>query len=135
MRKGLIGKLIVYALLLAGSVLFLVPLLWMISTALKPIDQTMNMPPQWLPYEQTIVRDGTPVAVLHAERIEQASTVVEFEDGTRAIVPPTAIEPGDTMYLRRSDADGKSADVPVYRYSRSPGRGSDPMVSRRLGGQ
>ena len=134
MRKGLIGKLIVYALLLAGSVLFLVPLLWMISTALKPIDQTMNMPPQWLPYEQTIVRDGTPVAVLHAERIEQASTVVEFEDGTRAIVPPTAIEPGDTMYLRRSDADGKSTDVPVTVIHEVPAAVANPWYRVDLAG-
>src|SRR5205823_1098511 len=35
--------------LIAGSLLFLFPLLWMLSTSLKPIEETMRMPPQWLP--------------------------------------------------------------------------------------
>ncbi|MFO7975910.1 MAG: carbohydrate ABC transporter permease [Candidatus Hydrogenedentota bacterium] len=41
--------LLIHALLLAGSALFLFPLVWMISTALKPIEQTMIMPPRWIP--------------------------------------------------------------------------------------
>jgi multiple sugar transport system permease protein len=39
----------VQAALLTGSVLFLFPLLWMISTSLKPIEETMRNPPVWLP--------------------------------------------------------------------------------------
>lgn len=39
----------IHAVLIAGSLLFLFPLVWMISTALKPIDQTMIMPPRWIP--------------------------------------------------------------------------------------
>jgi multiple sugar transport system permease protein len=35
--------------LIAGSVAFLLPLLWMLSTAVKPIEETMRMPPVWLP--------------------------------------------------------------------------------------
>ena len=34
-----------YHALLLGSITFLAPLLWMLSTGLKPIDQTMTMPP------------------------------------------------------------------------------------------
>ncbi len=41
--------LVIHAVLLAGSVLFLFPLVWMMSTALKPLEQTMIMPPQWFP--------------------------------------------------------------------------------------
>jgi len=41
--------LAIHAVLLAGSVLFLFPLVWMLSTALKPLDQTMIMPPRWFP--------------------------------------------------------------------------------------
>jgi multiple sugar transport system permease protein len=40
---------LVHALLVAGSTVFLFPMLWMISTSLKPIDQTMAFPPKWLP--------------------------------------------------------------------------------------
>ena len=59
----LIRRLPLHALLIGGALLFLIPLLWMISTALKPIEQTMTMPPQWLPYRYTAQMDGEPVAV------------------------------------------------------------------------
>ncbi|HDL77726.1 MAG TPA: carbohydrate ABC transporter permease, partial [Lentisphaerae bacterium] len=36
-----IGKALLYAVLLAGSAVFMLPLAWMVSTALKPIEQTM----------------------------------------------------------------------------------------------
>jgi len=36
-------------LLIAGSVVFVLPFLWMISTSLKKPDQVFVMPPQWLP--------------------------------------------------------------------------------------
>ncbi len=42
-------KNVIHLLLIAGSVIFVFPLLWMLSTALKPIDQTMVFPPQWIP--------------------------------------------------------------------------------------
>jgi multiple sugar transport system permease protein len=43
------ARLMVQALLIAGSIVFLFPLLWMISTSLKPIEETMAMPPRLLP--------------------------------------------------------------------------------------
>ncbi len=36
-------------LLILGSVLFMLPLIWMISTSLKPQDQLFLFPPQWIP--------------------------------------------------------------------------------------
>lgn len=42
--------LIVHTVLIAGSLLFLFPLFWMLSTSLKPLSQTMRMPPEWLPH-------------------------------------------------------------------------------------
>ncbi len=43
-------KAIIYLVLTAGSVLFLFPLLWMISTSLKPIELTMKLPIEWIPH-------------------------------------------------------------------------------------
>ena len=51
-------RLLIYAMLVLGSITFLVPLLWMISTGLKPIDQTMSMPPRWLPYRLYVQKNG-----------------------------------------------------------------------------
>ena len=39
-----------YLLLFAGSVIFLFPLVWLISTSLKEVNQTMILPPQWIPH-------------------------------------------------------------------------------------
>ena len=54
----LVQRFCIYTLLILGSVTFLVPLLWMISTGLKPIDQTMAMPPTWLPHRFYVATDG-----------------------------------------------------------------------------
>jgi multiple sugar transport system permease protein len=50
MTVRLVPRLPIYALLALGSLVFLLPLAWMVSTGLKPIDQTMSMPPTWIPF-------------------------------------------------------------------------------------
>jgi len=47
--KSPLARLVVHLILIAGAAVFLFPLLWMVSTSLKPIDQTMQMPPDLLP--------------------------------------------------------------------------------------
>lgn len=42
-------KLLIYACLLAGAAVFILPFVWMVITALKPIDQTLSQPGAWLP--------------------------------------------------------------------------------------
>ncbi len=68
-------KVIVYALLLSGSAVFLVPLLWMVSTGLKPLDQTMSMPPTWLPYRE-YVQDGGQLRERKAGEVVTATATV-----------------------------------------------------------
>ncbi|MGQ9730302.1 MAG: carbohydrate ABC transporter permease [Candidatus Zipacnadales bacterium] len=46
-----LAQLIIYAVLLMLSVLFLMPLGWTISTSLKPAEKTMELPPRWWPEE------------------------------------------------------------------------------------
>ncbi|MEZ4706106.1 MAG: carbohydrate ABC transporter permease [Caldilineaceae bacterium] len=48
MRKA-IHALVVYALILPGACIFILPLVWMISTALKPSNEIFVYPPQWFP--------------------------------------------------------------------------------------
>jgi multiple sugar transport system permease protein len=42
-------RFIVHLILIGGSVICLFPLAWMILTSLKPIQETMVMPPRWIP--------------------------------------------------------------------------------------
>ncbi len=48
--RRLIGRFLIQGTLLALAGLFLFPLAWMFSTSLKPIEQTMIMPPEWIPH-------------------------------------------------------------------------------------
>ncbi|NMB46811.1 MAG: carbohydrate ABC transporter permease [Firmicutes bacterium] len=44
-----ISRILVYVLIIAGMIMFLFPLFWMISTSLKSNDQVFTYPIQWLP--------------------------------------------------------------------------------------
>ncbi len=47
--RDLFGKIIAYTLLTLGSILILIPVFWMVSSALKPNSQIFLFPPQWIP--------------------------------------------------------------------------------------
>lgn len=49
MKKRTIQIIIGYLLLLPFAILFLIPFLWSLSTALKPLDQAFLFPPKWIP--------------------------------------------------------------------------------------
>jgi multiple sugar transport system permease protein len=40
---------LVHVLLVVVSLVFVFPMLWMLSTSLKPIDEVMKLPPEWIP--------------------------------------------------------------------------------------
>lgn len=50
-RSKLFQTLTLHAVLISLSFLFILPLLWMVSTAVKPVEQTMASPPVWIPAE------------------------------------------------------------------------------------
>ncbi|WP_269540082.1 carbohydrate ABC transporter permease [Cerasicoccus fimbriatus] len=43
--------LCLYVLLILGAIAFLAPFAWMVSTSLKPLNETMSIPPRWIPNE------------------------------------------------------------------------------------
>ena len=42
-------RVAVFALLVLAGIAFLAPFAWMISTSLKPVGETMTLPPRWIP--------------------------------------------------------------------------------------
>jgi len=48
------GRLLLYAVVIAGAVVFALPFFWMLSTSFKPENQVFAYPPQWIPREFTI---------------------------------------------------------------------------------
>lgn len=60
-RAKIVSTVCLYALLFLGAVVFVAPFLWMISTSLKPLNETMATPPQWIP--ETILWRNYPEAI------------------------------------------------------------------------
>jgi ABC-type glycerol-3-phosphate transport system permease component len=48
-NRGILHTVIVYALLIAGSIVFLLPFMWMVATSLKQSQDVFTYPPSFLP--------------------------------------------------------------------------------------
>jgi len=77
-------RVLLYALLGAASAVFLAPFAWMVVTSLKPIEQAMSLPPDWIPREYTAVLDGRRMEVTKDYVLRQAGVVVELTAGAEA---------------------------------------------------
>ena len=85
-------KLLIYLVLLGGSAVFMLPLAWMVSTALKPIDQTMTMPPVWIPYQYDAPLNGKMIPVTKvAKNPDGTIDVIAQESGERFTVKTDAL--------------------------------------------
>lgn len=124
--KRIVGRVLIYALLLLGSAIYLFPLLWMISTALKPIEQTMTMPPVWIPYRYFAVVNGQRVPVKEGETVDLPSCVVFDPRAEREVIVPRArVEEGQ---LVRPTPDGEIERYPVRILAEIPASPEQPWV-------
>ena len=64
MAKRLPGRLLSHLVLLAGSVAFALPFIWMLSTSLKADRQIFSWPPIWIP--DPIVWGNYPAVFIYA---------------------------------------------------------------------
>jgi multiple sugar transport system permease protein len=67
------ARFLTYLALLAGAAVFLLPLVWMLSTALKPLEQTTAQPPNWLPRRYSVEVDGEKREVKLGTLVQQPS--------------------------------------------------------------
>lgn len=94
------GRLVVYILLLAGSAVFVLPLVWLVLTSLKPIEQTMTAPPTWIPRAYYATLNGRKVEVTRDYPVppdswhvtERSPTKMVTRELASAVVPESAIE-------------------------------------------
>ncbi len=59
--KHPLSRFVVHVILIGGSLVFLFPLVWMITTSLKPVEETMLTPPRWIPSSWQFVNYGRAV--------------------------------------------------------------------------
>lgn len=84
-------KFLIHATLIAGAIVFVMPFAWMLSTALKPLDQTLAQPPKWLPMRHE-ARDagGSMREVIPGDFVDEPSVWVRPAGATRPIAVPAA---------------------------------------------
>ena len=124
--KHFLGRLIIYILLIGGSVIFLVPLFWMLSTALKPIDQSMSMPPTWIPYRIYTMLDGKRTSVKTGETVSAPSLVVKLtETGEKRVVSPAQLVKG---CLLTRDRSGEQIQLPATVVKEIPASPEHPWI-------
>ncbi len=79
--RSLTARFVIYSLLVAASILFVVPFVWLLVTSVKPLEQTTTMPPTWIPkaYYATLAGHRTEVTLDFKEN--QSGAVVQVLDG------------------------------------------------------
>src|SRR3954464_168106 len=65
-----------HLILLAAASMFMLPLVWMAVTALKPLNQTMQIPPTWIPRATYAMIDGKKIIVEPKLKLEQDHVLV-----------------------------------------------------------
>jgi multiple sugar transport system permease protein len=119
-------KTMLYAVLLAGSFMFLIPLIWMISTALKPIDQTMAMPPTWLPYRYYAPLNNAKTSVVRGEMITVPSLMVSIiADSSKQIVAKADYVDGAVI---EKDAVSGTRSIPAVVIKEIPASMQQPWM-------
>jgi multiple sugar transport system permease protein len=76
-----LGRTLLYLVLGGASLLFLTPLIWLLLTALKPIEQTMTRPITFLPRTHLAEVDGERLDVTRDYRTPVAGAVVDVMEG------------------------------------------------------
>src|ERR1700721_3058339 len=82
--KTKFSRAVVTALLLVCSAAFVAPFVWLISTSLKPIEQTLTLPITFVPRAYYAVLGGERMEVTMDFQVAQPGAVVRFQTGDDA---------------------------------------------------
>jgi len=115
-----------HLILLAAASMFMLPLIWMAVTALKPLNQTMQYPPSWIPRATYAVIDGQKIIVEPKLKLDQDSLLViqrgGHDIGMRKLVPAANFKDGKALvkFKQGGKEDYESAPVPVDIVKKCP---------------
>jgi multiple sugar transport system permease protein len=97
---GIVTRGALHLILLAAASLFILPLIWMAVTAVKPLDQTMSLPPTWIPRATLATLDGQRTVVVKEKKLGEDFAIVIAQAGHNL---------GQRRLLRSAEiADGKA---------------------------
>ncbi len=78
-----INRFLIYVMLIVSSFIFALPLIWVVVTSLKPVEQTMTVPPTWIPKAYYINIDGKIIEVKKDIKLSADGFIVEVLEGPR----------------------------------------------------
>ena len=109
---------LMHVALIAASILFIVPLVWLVLTSLKPVEDTMKIPPQWVPH------------VLHWENYPQAFVYQSDKLG----YIPFLVYGRNTLVLALLTVSGAVASnaLVAYAFARMRWKGRDFLFAMTL---
>jgi multiple sugar transport system permease protein len=93
-------------IMLAAGFMFLLPLIWMAVTSLKPQSQTMSLPPAWIPRATIATLDGQETIVEKEKKLTEDSVIV---------IPQGGAEKGKRKLLKAADIKEGKAFIKVAR--------------------
>ena len=82
---------ILHAVLIAGSAIFILPFLWLLSTSLKYDDQMKAFPPQFIPMKAVTVRTGGEEQNVYRTQEGTRVTIAGKQPGGRVSVLPLGV--------------------------------------------
>jgi multiple sugar transport system permease protein len=87
-----------HVILLAIASLFLLPFIWMTVTSLKPLGQTMTLPPTWIPKAALATLEGKRVIVEKEKQLDEDHVIIiqrgGHDVGVRKLLPASAVKDG-----------------------------------------
>ena len=101
MSQGKGIKFITYLALTACSIVFVLPFVWVMVTSLKPVEQTMTIPPTWVPRTYYIRIAGKQLEVKKGIVTQEAGVIAVVKDGPekgeRLFVPDSQLKDGKVL--------------------------------------
>jgi len=110
-RSSIFSRVTIYALLLAGAVAMLLPLVWMVLTSFKSFEEVLASPPVWLPKR------------IRWENYREALTTFDFIRYFANSTLVAAVNIAGTLV---------SCSLAAYAFARLPARGSKLLFALLL---
>ena len=121
-RRPAVGRFVVYGLLVAFGSVFLMPLVWLVSTALKPAEQTGQWPPAFLPRVHYAEFDGIRREVTKDFQLkEPAALIVRTagpKQGQQELVAPAELDSTPARLVKMGAAGDWRVTVVDRTYAR-----------------
>ena len=98
------NKLFIHLALIGCAIVFVLPFLWILVTSLKPVEQTMTMPPTWIPKTYYVEVSGEKLEVKKGITTTESGAIIIVDDGP---------EKGERLYITNASLKDDKALLQV----------------------